>query len=190
MIPILTTPRLVLRPVTTDDFLDICAYGRDEETGQYMLHWPKTPEQIKEYIDECVASMSSTTPTWFEFSVIHKDTAKMIGTISLISEGDEAELGWMLHPAFRRQGLMSEAAAEMIRYAFDSLDRSAVWATCTAQNIASVRLLEKLGMAVVLSEPQKKVIKNDREIFLDRLMYRMSRTEWEARQEPKLQPGS
>ena len=77
MIPILTTHRLVLRPVTTDDFLDICAYGSDEETGRYMLHWPKTPEQIKEYIDECVASMSSTTPIWFEFSVIHKDTAEL-----------------------------------------------------------------------------------------------------------------
>ncbi len=182
MIPVLNTHRLILRPTTTDDFFDICVYGGDEETGRYMLHWPKTPEQIKEYIDECVASMSSATPTWYEFSLVHKDTAHMIGTVSLIKEGDEAEIGWMLHPAYRRQGLMGEAVAEAIRYAFESLGRNAVWATCTAQNVASVRLMEKFGMTRVRSEPNKKFIKNGREIFLDRLMYRISRTDWENRQ--------
>ncbi|MBN1891921.1 MAG: GNAT family N-acetyltransferase [Clostridiales bacterium] len=148
-----------------------------------MLHWPKTPAQIKEYVDECVTSMNSNSPVWYEFSLIRRDTSEMIGTVSLIRDGEEAEIGCMIHPAHRRQGFMSEAVAESLRFAFDSLMQKAVWATCTVQNVASVRLMEKFGMSLVLSEPHKQFIKNGREIFLDRLMYRISRTEWESRRE-------
>jgi ribosomal-protein-alanine N-acetyltransferase len=59
-----------------------------------------------------------------------------------------AELGYGVLPAFQRQGLATEAGEALIRWAFEQ-GATAVVAQCEASNVASVRVLEKLGMRSV-----------------------------------------
>jgi [ribosomal protein S5]-alanine N-acetyltransferase len=56
-----------------------------------------------------------------------------------------AEIGYGVLPAFQRQGLATEAGEALIRWAFEHGARAVV-AQCDANNVASVRVLEKLGM--------------------------------------------
>lgn len=56
------------------------------------------------------------------------------------------EDGYVLAPRLWRRGLMSEAVAGLIEWAMASPEIFRVWAVCDADNVASARLLESVGM--------------------------------------------
>lgn len=62
------------------------------------------------------------------------------------ARGVQAELGWVLDPAFTGHGYATEAVRELLRYAFEELKVRRVVADCFLANEASWRLMERLGM--------------------------------------------
>ncbi|VXB64644.1 GNAT family N-acetyltransferase [Nocardioides sp. AX2bis] len=58
----------------------------------------------------------------------------------------EAELGWVLDPAYGGRGLATEAVRALLDVAFDGLGVRRVTASCFAANVASWRLMERVGM--------------------------------------------
>jgi RimJ/RimL family protein N-acetyltransferase len=63
------------------------------------------------------------------------------------------ELGWRLHPDFWHQGLASEAAARMTAFAFDDLSAAELLAVRHPDNVASGRVMDRLGMRFRGLEP-------------------------------------
>ena len=57
-----------------------------------------------------------------------------------------AELAWVLHPDHTGHGYATEAVRELIRISFVDLDLRRVTAVCFADNVASWRLMERVGM--------------------------------------------
>ncbi|TGQ76418.1 N-acetyltransferase, partial [Mesorhizobium sp. M2D.F.Ca.ET.206.01.1.1] len=70
-----------------------------------------------------------------------------IGTITLsfATDAKAAALGFVLGRAHWGQGLGSEAAREVLRYAFETLALERVTAEAATRNVASLRILAKLG---------------------------------------------
>ncbi len=62
------------------------------------------------------------------------------------ARGVQAELGWVLDPVHSGQGFGTEAVRELLRLCFDELGVRRVVANCFADNEASWRLMERLGM--------------------------------------------
>jgi len=62
------------------------------------------------------------------------------------ARGVQAELGWALHPDHAGQGYATEAVRELIRICFEDLGLRRVTAGCFADNEASWRLMERVGM--------------------------------------------
>lgn len=60
--------------------------------------------------------------------------------------GTEAELGWVLDPAYSGHGYATEAVTELLRICFTDLGLRRVVAHCFAPNEASWRLMERVGM--------------------------------------------
>ncbi len=80
----------------------------------------------------------------------------VIGTVSLyvrdgmgqpgMPPGTEAEIGYIFDPNYGGHGYATEAVSAMLAYSFDRLGVRRITAGCYADNLPSVRLLEKLGM--------------------------------------------
>jgi len=80
----------------------------------------------------------------------------VIGTVSLeVADGmgqpgmpprTEAQLGYIFDPAHGGHGYATEAVTAMVAHAFDRLAVRRIIAGCFADNLASVRILEKVGM--------------------------------------------
>lgn len=60
--------------------------------------------------------------------------------------GRQAELGWVLDPAVQGGGLGTEFAAALLGLAFDGISVRRVEAACFADNLASRRVMEKIGL--------------------------------------------
>ena len=167
----ITTKRLIIRPIEKLDIDDIYEYGSDEDTGQYMLFWPKSREQVEKFIDNCISKMSSDELIWYENVIQLKDELKVIGNITLEVRESVAEIGWISNKKYWNKGYMSEAVNAIIEHAFSDLGVKRILATCSDKNIASYRVMEKCNMVKIKTENNHKSYKHGAPVTFNRLIY-------------------
>lgn len=81
----------------------------------------------------------------------------------------EPELLYGLHPAWWGQGLATEACEAVLAHVFDTLGHRLVFAAADPPNVASTRVMERLGM----------IFDRRTEMHgLDTVVYRLSRERW------------
>ena len=64
----------------------------------------------------------------------------------LVKANNIAELGYVLNPAFRGQGIAVEAAMKLLSIGFDYLGLERIEVKIIAENSASIKVAEKCGM--------------------------------------------
>ena len=83
------------------------------------------------------------------WTVLDKTTGKVIGRAGIeertINERDMTELGYMLHYLYRRNGIGFEICQGILEYAKSTLYIEEIYAYTHKNNMASRKLLEKLG---------------------------------------------
>jgi RimJ/RimL family protein N-acetyltransferase len=140
------TRRLILRKPVFDDAPAVFrAYANDPEVTRYIT-WPPARS-----ISDTEIAMRELLAAWesgieYSWALILKDTNQLIGMISIRPSGFWIDLGYVLGRQFWGKGYMTEAGAVMIDWLFTQSDIFRVGATCDVDNLASARVLEKLGM--------------------------------------------
>jgi len=145
--PVLETRRLVLREVRVSDAEDIFSFVGDPEFEKWNGGGVDDVETLAREIGE---SARDANGQWkiLRWGITLKPGDTVIGGISLHAwsrEHNRAEHGYDVSRPYWRQGIASEAARAVLRFAFEALRLHRVEAFPTLDNIASVRLLEKLG---------------------------------------------
>lgn len=145
----LRTDRLELRPVQDEDIDRILEYRNLPEVTWWLLRTEVNPAAFR-----AAWRRAAADPDDHSVAVVRDGV--VIGTVSLgvvdgmgqpgMPERSEAEIGYIFDPAYGRHGYATEAVAVMVEYAFDRLGVRRITAGCFAGNLASVRILEKLGM--------------------------------------------
>ncbi len=92
------------------------------------------------------------------------------------ARGRDAELGWVLDPAYVGHGYATEAVRELLRICFVDLGLRRVTAICFADNEASWRLMERVGMRREVHTVEESLHRSGR--WLDGLGYAMLAHEW------------
>lgn len=90
----------------------------------------------------------------------------------------QAELGWVLDPWYAGRGLATEAVAALLRICFEDLGLRRVVANCFADNEASWRLMERLGMRREMHTRAESLHRSRG--WLDGLGYALLAEEWRA----------
>lgn len=142
---ILETPRTLVRETVEEDADGLYACY-DEEALRYLEPLPEREAQL--------AAMRSYRETVYAFygfgrwSILEKETGAFVGYAGYepYVKGEEAvSFGYLIHPAFRRQGYAEEVCRALLRYGADELGFRRIRAVTHADNAASVGLLRKLG---------------------------------------------
>jgi ribosomal-protein-alanine N-acetyltransferase len=149
--PELRTQRLLLRAPGEQDIPAWFARATDIESA--ALAGDPVPEDISAGARWLARSRQRFADrTAIQWSIDRLGIADAIGTITLSFEAtDTVALGFVLARAHWRHGLASEAAREVLRYAFETLALERVTAEAAARNSASLHLLAKLGFRHVES---------------------------------------
>jgi RimJ/RimL family protein N-acetyltransferase/ADP-ribose pyrophosphatase YjhB (NUDIX family) len=136
----LETKRLIMRPLTTDDFEAVHSWASHPANTRYMAWGPNDEGQTRGFL-------VSVNPGK-DYAVALKETGTVIGSCGIYPDanGDTAELGWILHIDRWKQGYGTELGGELIRYGFEDLKLRRIFATCAAVNYGSCRVMERNGM--------------------------------------------
>jgi RimJ/RimL family protein N-acetyltransferase len=148
----LTTERLLVRAMSEDDVAALHAdvYG-DPEVMRWVGDGPlASVEQSRELVRRYVRTQEERG--WSFWAVVDRASGVVIGDAGLWpldDRGPQVELGYTLARAWWGLGLATEAAEAVAAAAFADLRLDEIFALVDAQNPASARVLEKLGMTRV-----------------------------------------
>lgn len=151
----LETARLLIRPFVMDDLNELYCLYNQPELMQYIDGAARSYEGTKAYL---LGYLADYDRHGFGLcAAILKSTAQMIGRCGLIpvstEAGPEGELAFLFKKEYWGLGLATEFSEKMVQYAFDKLKLIRVYATVNHQNVASIRVLQKIGMQYVRSLP-------------------------------------
>lgn len=137
-----TTSRLVLRPIVIDDWPAIHRYMSDPSVTAWL------PEGMLDEAGAKAFAEMNAGENPRELALLLAGSGEFVGHMVfhpwVVSR--TWEIGWVLGVRHQQQGYATEAARSLLAYAFEALGCHRVIATCQPRNVASWRVMEKLGM--------------------------------------------
>ncbi|MBR4872263.1 MAG: GNAT family N-acetyltransferase [Clostridia bacterium] len=148
-IPQLETERLLLRKMMVGDCYDMYEYASNPEVTRYLTWHPHPDlEYTKDYL-KYIAN-HYRLGDFYDWAVILKEENKMIGTCGFTRfrfPHNAAEIGYVINPAYRGREIAGEAVRAVMKFGFETLELHRIEAKYMAGNVASRRVMEKVGMS-------------------------------------------
>lgn len=176
----LETKRLVLREFVSDDWRPVLAYQGDPMYLRFYDWDTRSEADARAFVNMFIAYQMERPRTKYQLAMTLKSDGQLIGNAGIRVNDPrlrEANIGYELDSLYWNQGYASEAALEIVTFGFETLRLHRIWAQCVAENAASARVLEKVGMTREGCEREKDFIKGR---WHDRLTYAILDHEWRA----------
>lgn len=149
--PVFETKNLILRRINYNDINDLFEMRKDPAMNEYVDNkLEENREETKAYIDKMNKGIDDNK--WIIWAIEHKESKKVIGTISIWNinmEQETGELGYGIIPQFQGRGLMKEALLTVTKYGFTVMELQAIDAYTEEHNIKSIKLLEKCNFSEI-----------------------------------------
>lgn len=172
---IIATRRLFLREFTPEDWQAMLEYQSDPLYLRFNPWTHRTAKDVKIFIQMFIDQQKEQPRAKYQLAITLPENGRLIGNCG-IRKGDaasqEAEIGYELDPRQWGKGYATEAAGAMVEFGFAQLNIRRVTAHCLAENTASVRVLEKLGLRQVKRLRNHEYLKGR---WWDRLVFAMER---------------
>ena len=166
----LQTERLRMRWFREEDYEQFCKISADPEVMRFLGDGKPMAAM------DVWRQMATFMGHWYfrgygVWAVEEKSTGKLVGRIGFMNPAGWPgfELGWTLGREFWGRGFATEGARRALEYAFTDMDRDHVISLIAPDNVASIKVAERLGEKV---EGQTEVI--GREV----LVYGIGRDDW------------
>ena len=144
---LLTTERLLLRPLQEADLDELCALYADPEVMRFLGNGEtRNRAQTAERLYRTLAH-------WEKYGfgiwvVCDKTDGRWLGRCGYgnLHEYPDMEMAWTLHRFAWGRGYATEAAQAAARHAFEVTRVQRLIAVARPQNLASIQVMRKLGM--------------------------------------------
>jgi len=166
------TPRLRVRSFQCNDWPAVYEYTSDPAVLVYIPEGLLTPDQAKAFVADNIGEHACAV------AVLLKTADRIIGHLVFHPwfAPQTYEIGWVFHRAYHGQGYATEAAVALLRYGFEVLHLHRIIATCQPENVASWRVMEKLGMR--REAHFRKCIRRPENRWWDEYFYALLAEEW------------
>jgi ribosomal-protein-alanine N-acetyltransferase len=143
---VITTRQLVLRRPRLSDADDIFdSYAADPEVTRYVTWRPyKDRSEVAPFLQSRLARWDSGEE--FSWVITRPEKDRVIGVIGCRVREHAADIGYVMSRNYWNRGYTTEAANTVVDWASNLEFVYRVWAVCDVENIASARVLEKIGM--------------------------------------------
>lgn len=142
----IATPRLVIRRMHRGDITELHRYRNIEAVARYQ-DWvlPYTRDLAHSLVDELESTNGPTTERWVQLAIADHDD-RLLGDLAVWLDGEAslAMVGYTLAPEHQGHGYATEAVAALVDWMI-ARGVHRVAATLDPRNLASARVLERLG---------------------------------------------
>ena len=150
--PILETPRLILRPTEESDADAFARFSNEKEFQQYLAA-VRSPEENGARVAKWAALNKAAPREQYIWTILKRDDNFIIGNIRFWPEKNSkgvplpgvVGLGYGLDPAHWGQGYMTEALKAVTAFAHDTLKLHRVEGAALEENPGSWKVMEKAG---------------------------------------------
>jgi RimJ/RimL family protein N-acetyltransferase len=180
----LHTERLALRPATAEDADPTWKYRQLESVNEWLTGCPADLDGYRKLFSEPARLAATvivtlghdvTAPTIGDFMLRREDAWAQLDVADQAHD-TQAELGWVLDPAYTGHGYATEAMRELLRCCFQDLGVRRVTANCFFDNGTSWSLMERVGMRRELHALRESLHRSGR--WLDTVGYAILHEEW------------
>lgn len=172
--------RLVIRPLTASDVTRHCELFSNADVVRYLYEEPLDLEAARAHLTRRSITDLPVDGSWINFGVEVQGDGVLVGELGLgfvSAEHAHFEIGYVFDPAFAGHGYATEGAALMVELAFSVLAAHRVSGRLDARNVASARVLERLGMRREGHLVENEFVKAE---WTDELVYAVLESEWRA----------
>jgi ribosomal-protein-alanine N-acetyltransferase len=146
--PELMTDRLVLRQLNMADAPEVFFLRSDKTVLEFIGKEPaKSVKEAEAYI-KMINNLAKENESILWGIALRNKPGTIIGSIcfwNMQKENYRTEIGYVLHPAYWKKGIMKEAMLKALDYGFNTIKLHSVEARVAAGNEASLQLLESAG---------------------------------------------
>jgi ribosomal-protein-alanine N-acetyltransferase len=177
----LRTPRLALRELREDDWVGMRALDTDPEVMRYTPHDVRDEAATRAYVATGLAAAQEDPRRVFDFVLTFPDEDRFLGRAGFHvarPEHREAMLWFTLRKDLWGKGLVTEAAKAVLDFAFDVAGVHRVYGDCDPRNVASAKVMEKLGLRREAHLRENWWVKGE---WCDSFIYAVLEDEWRAR---------
>lgn len=177
--PVLSTSRLALRCFTPADTEEVFALRSSKSVSRY---WDAPPWRERAQAEQFVARSAAMAQeaTGVRLAVDRRADGRFIGWCAVFGRNHEfrrATLGYCFTEEAWGHGFATEAAGALLAWAFPTMDLNRVHAEADTRNIASVRVLEKLGFRREGMMREDTIVEGE---VSDSFIFGLLRREWRA----------
>lgn len=175
-IPVRATRRLLLRPFEDRDRAPFAAINADPEVAAW-LPAPLSPTESDRLMDQVIADARHRG--FGLFAVQEQATGDFLGFVGLAVPAWQAhftpvaEIAWRLARPAWGQGYATEAARDVLDWAFGTLGLPAIWSWTSVHNHRSWRVMERLGMSPLGTFPHPRLAPGS--LLSEHVAYRLQR---------------
>jgi len=177
----ITTDRLVLREFVASDWPDVLAYQRDPRYLRYYPWEDRTEQEARDFVQMFLDFQREEPRLRFQLAITLPRSDALIGNAGIRrkpNNGFEADIGYELSPEHWGNGYATEAARALVNIGFGEWGLRRISSWCIADNLASARVLEKLGLTL---EGRLRENEHFKGRYWDTLLYGMLEDEWRAK---------
>jgi RimJ/RimL family protein N-acetyltransferase len=128
-----------------DDLAELHALRSREDVVRWLYWDAPTEEQTRAWIEGILSRPPETGTT---FAVELRDSGVLVGNVNVMVDppNRQGEIGFIFHPEHQGRGYATEAARALLDHAFEHYGLHRAFGRLEPRNVASARVLEKLGM--------------------------------------------
>jgi len=171
------TQRLLLRPPTPGDLADFLAYRNHPDSLRLQPVEAMAEHEAADFLRRQANLDLDAGPCWM-MCALEAEGGRMIGEVGMYfapAAHSVGNIGWSIHPDFQGKGYAGEAARALLDFAFVKRGLHRVTANGDPRNLASTRLMERLGMRREGTMLKSQFIKG---AWQDEVLYAILREEW------------
>ncbi len=173
------TERLTLRTLQKSDAESVYAMYSNPDMVRYLYMPQMQPGGLGEAMKRRVKrSKLASEGDILELAVLLKATGQFVGALTFFYRSEvhqRGEIGYAVLPEFAGQGYATEGARELLRIGFEHLGLHRIEAQCDARNLASARVMARLGMQPEAHLRENEFVKGE---WTDEILYGMLAEEW------------
>lgn len=138
--------RISLRTFKESDADAVYSYRSLKEVARFQYWEPFTRELSEAFVSQYLHADINRKGEWIGLAIVNTAEDEIIGDCAMRIDDNRAEVGCNITPACQHRGYAREALSLLLEHCFITMGVGEVVGITDSENIASISLMQSLGM--------------------------------------------